>query len=58
LPFAGDRIVAVDGKCLMNLPYDEVLRILRATGNEVALLLSQADGEKEITFSPLVVQDG
>lgn len=38
----GDRLIAVDGHCLLNRKYEETLRLMRATGEEVELVLSQA----------------
>ena len=38
----GDRLIAVDGHCLLNRRYDEALRLMRASGEEVELVLSQA----------------
>lgn len=37
----GDQIVAVDGISLLNLPYEESLRILQNTGKTVTLIVSR-----------------
>lgn len=37
----GDQIVAVDGISLLNLPYDESLKILQSTGKTVTLIVSR-----------------
>ncbi|EAT36558.1 AAEL011364-PA [Aedes aegypti] len=37
----GDQIIAVDGRSLLNLPYNESLSILQNTGRTVELVLSQ-----------------
>ncbi|KAE8749720.1 hypothetical protein FOCC_FOCC003460 [Frankliniella occidentalis] len=38
----GDRLIAVDGHCLLNRRYEEALRFMRSSGEEVELVLSQA----------------
>ncbi|KAJ1522050.1 hypothetical protein ONE63_002365 [Megalurothrips usitatus] len=38
----GDRLIAVDGHCILNRRYDDALRLMRASGEEVELVLSQA----------------
>lgn len=37
----GDQVVSVDGKSLLNLAYDDALKILQSTGNVVTLIVSQ-----------------
>lgn len=38
---SGDRIVAINGQSLLNLCYDESLKLLQSTSKSVVLVLSQ-----------------
>lgn len=44
----GDQIVSVDGTSLLNLPYDDALRILQTTGHKVTLIVSQIFSRKPL----------
>lgn len=44
----GDQVVSVDGTSLLNLPYDDALGILQATGHKVTLIVSQIFSRKPL----------
>lgn len=57
----GDRLIAVDGHCLLNRRYEEALRLMRASGEEVELVLSQATqltSEEELNQPSTSYQNG
>lgn len=61
LSLAGDRLLAVDGHCLLNRRYDEALRLMRASGEEVELVLSQAthaSSDENLDLPPTSYQNG
>jgi hypothetical protein len=39
--FAGDQLIAMDGRSLLNLKYEEAMDLFRSGGAEVEILLSQ-----------------
>lgn len=41
--FSGDQIIAVDGRNLLRLKYEEALNLLKSTGNAVNFVLSQTN---------------
>lgn len=43
---AGDRIVAINGKNLLNLRYEKALKLLQSSSETVELVLSQIEGKR------------
>lgn len=48
--YTGDHIQAVDGQSILSVHYDEALRLLKETGDEVELVLSQANRGQDVPF--------
>lgn len=48
LLFTGDRIVAINGQNLLNLRYEDALKMLQSSSETVELVLSQPDSRKKL----------
>lgn len=46
--FPGDQLIAMDGHNLLNLKYEEAMKLFQSSGAEVEILLSQVSTDKEI----------
>lgn len=53
----GDQVVSVDGTSLLNLPYDDALRILQSTGHKVTLIVSQIFNRKPLNETEEVIME-
>ncbi|XP_055524142.1 uncharacterized protein LOC129717898 isoform X2 [Wyeomyia smithii] len=53
----GDQIIAVDGRSLLNLPYNESLAVLQNTGRTVELVLSQVYLRPALSTSALNISN-
>ncbi|XP_053681539.1 uncharacterized protein LOC128732319 [Sabethes cyaneus] len=53
----GDQIIAVDGRSLLNLPYNESLAVLQNTGRTVELVLSQVYLRPALSASALNINN-
>jgi hypothetical protein len=49
--FPGDQLIAMDGHNLLNLKYEEAMKLFHSSGAEVELLLSQTNKDKRISES-------
>jgi len=47
-PFSGDQLIAMDGHSLLNLKYEEAMDLLRTSGVEVEILLSQLNMDNQV----------
>jgi hypothetical protein len=55
--FSGDQLIAMDGHSLLNLKYEEAMDLLRTSGAEVEILLSQLNADKGVFVSEEELHD-
>jgi hypothetical protein len=46
--FSGDQLIAMDGHSLLNLKYEEAMDLLRTSGAEVEILISQLNTDNQV----------